>query len=106
MGRAALSRLLFGAEPKLRRMMYYWGATAAMYTVFVGLLIDAGQRQLIDQGDALRLAVYTATGIVASYLIVRLGARFGLAPPRCRRCSASAATCGRIRLPGPCAAPR
>ena len=80
MGPAALSRLLFGAEPKLRRMMYYWGATAALYTVFVGLLTDAGERGLIDRGDALGLAAYTAAGIVGSYLLVRLGARFGLAP--------------------------
>jgi len=80
MGMARLSRLLFGAEPKLRRMMSYWGATAALYTVFVGLLIDAGRRHLIDQGDALGLAAYAAAGIAGSYLIVRLGARFGLAP--------------------------
>ena len=80
MGVARLSRLLFGAEPKLRRMMSYWGATAALYTVFVGLLIDAGRRHLIDQGDALGLAAYAAAGIACSYLIVRLGARFGLAP--------------------------
>jgi diguanylate cyclase (GGDEF)-like protein len=77
---ARLSRLLFGAEPKLRRMMSYWGATAALYTVFMGILIEVGQRQLIDRGDALALAGYAAGGIVLSYLLVRLGARFGLAP--------------------------
>jgi diguanylate cyclase (GGDEF)-like protein len=80
MGPARLSRFLFGADPKLRRMMSYWGATAALYTVFVGLLVDAGQRRLIDQGDALGLTAYAAAGIVLSYLIVRLGARYGLAP--------------------------
>jgi diguanylate cyclase (GGDEF)-like protein len=74
------SRLLFGAEPKLRRMMSYWGATAGLYTVFMGILVEAGQRRLIDQGDALALAGYAAAGIVLSYLLVRLGARFGLAP--------------------------
>jgi hypothetical protein len=44
MGPATLSRFLFGADPKLRRMMSYWGATAALYTVFTGLMIEAGNR--------------------------------------------------------------
>jgi diguanylate cyclase (GGDEF)-like protein len=74
------SRLLFGADPKLRRMMSYWGATATLYTIFMGILIEVGNRHLIDRGDALGLAAYAAAGIVLSYLIVRLGARFGLAP--------------------------
>ncbi|MGB9110454.1 MAG: GGDEF domain-containing protein, partial [Telluria sp.] len=77
---ARLSRLLFGAEPKLRRMMSYWSATAGLYTVFMGILVEAGQHHLIHQGDALGLARYAAAGIVLSYLLVRLGARFGLAP--------------------------
>jgi diguanylate cyclase (GGDEF)-like protein len=80
MGTASLSHLLFGAEPKLRRMMSYWGATAALYTVFMALLLVAGQRHLIDQNDALGLTAYAAAGIVLSYLIVRLGAGHGLAP--------------------------
>jgi diguanylate cyclase (GGDEF)-like protein len=80
MAAARLSRLLFGADPKLRRMMSYWGATAALYTVFMGILIEVGERHLIDQGDALGLAAYAAGGIVLSYLLVRLGARCGLAP--------------------------
>jgi diguanylate cyclase (GGDEF)-like protein len=77
---ARLSRLLFGAEPKLRRMMSYWAATAGLYSVFMGILVEVGQRHLIAQDEALGLARYAAAGIVLSYLLVRLGARFGLAP--------------------------
>jgi diguanylate cyclase (GGDEF)-like protein len=77
---ARLSRLLFGAEPKLRRMMSYWGAAAGLYTIFMGILVEAGQRHLIAQDAALGLAHYAAAGIVLSYLLVRLGARFGMAP--------------------------
>ncbi len=80
MATSRLSRLLFGADPKLRRMMSYWGATAALYTVFMGILIEVGNRHLIDRGDALALARYAAGGIVLSFLVVRLGARYGLAP--------------------------
>jgi diguanylate cyclase (GGDEF)-like protein len=77
---ANLSRRLFGADPKLRRMMSYWGATAALYTVFMGILLEVGNRHLIDRGAALGLAAYAAGGILLSYLLVRFGARFGLAP--------------------------
>jgi diguanylate cyclase (GGDEF)-like protein len=77
---ANLCRFLFGADPKLRRMMSYWGATAALYTVFMGLLIEVGKRGLIDRGAALGLSAYAASGIVLFYLLVRSSARLGLAP--------------------------
>jgi diguanylate cyclase (GGDEF)-like protein len=75
-----LNRLLFGADPKLRRMMSYWGATATLYTVFMGLLIEVGKRGVVDQGAALGLSAYAASGIVLFYLLVRFGGRLGLAP--------------------------
>jgi diguanylate cyclase (GGDEF)-like protein len=77
---ANLSRLLFGADPKLRRMMSYWGATATLYTVFMGLLIEVGKRGLVDHGAALGLSAYAASGIVLFYLLVRASDRLGLAP--------------------------
>jgi diguanylate cyclase (GGDEF)-like protein len=77
---ANLSRLLFGADPKLRRMMSYWGATATLYTVFMGLLIEVGKRGLVDYGAALGLSAYAASGIVLFYLLVRASGRLSLAP--------------------------
>jgi diguanylate cyclase (GGDEF)-like protein len=77
---ARLSRLLFGTDPKLRRMMSYWGATAALYTVFMGILLEVGNHGLIDRAGALGLSRYAAGGIALSYLIVRFGGGFGLAP--------------------------
>jgi diguanylate cyclase (GGDEF)-like protein len=77
---ANLSRLLFGADPKLRRMMSYWGATATLYTVFMGLLIEFGKRGLVDYGAALGLSAYAASGIVLFYLLVRASGRLSLAP--------------------------
>jgi diguanylate cyclase (GGDEF)-like protein len=75
-----LSRLLFGADPKLRRMMSYWGATAGLYTVFMGILLESGNRGLIDRSGALGLSAYAAAGIALSYLIVRFSGRVKLAP--------------------------
>jgi diguanylate cyclase len=77
---SGLSHALFGADPKLRRMMTYWGATAALYGVFMGLLFEIGERGLIDHGAARGLSAYAACGVLASYLLVRFGAGFGLAP--------------------------
>jgi diguanylate cyclase (GGDEF)-like protein len=77
---ARLSRLLFGAEPKLRRMMSYWGATATLYAVFMSLLIEVGNRRLIDHGAVLGLSAFAACGIVLFYVLVRSSGRLGLAP--------------------------
>ena len=77
---APLSRLLFGADAKLRRMMSYWSATAVLYTIYTSLLIEAGNRHLIDRADALGLSAYAAGGIALFYLLVRLGAGLRLAP--------------------------
>jgi diguanylate cyclase (GGDEF)-like protein len=77
---SSLSRLLFGADPKLRRMMSYWAATAMLYAVYSGLLVEVANRGLIERGAAHGLAAYAAVGISLFYLLVRFGTRYGLAP--------------------------
>ncbi|MGJ7915288.1 diguanylate cyclase [Massilia sp. LXY-6] len=77
---STLSRLLFGTDPKLRRMLSYWGATALLYLVFILLVLQVADRRLIDHGAAVVLSAYGVGGIVVSYLLVRFGARLGLAP--------------------------
>jgi diguanylate cyclase (GGDEF)-like protein len=77
---SGLSRLLFGADPKLRRMLFYWGATAALYSIFFVLIVLIATRDLIDRGAALDLAAFAIGGNAVSYLLVRFGGRFGLAP--------------------------
>jgi diguanylate cyclase (GGDEF)-like protein len=76
--RLELARLLFGADPKLKRMMQYWAATAGLYSVFLGLLYDA--RLGIPRGPLHGLMVYTLCGIGVFYLMVRSSRRIGLAP--------------------------
>jgi diguanylate cyclase (GGDEF)-like protein len=75
-----LSRLLFGADPKLRRMLVYWAATAALYSIFFILIVLIATPHLIDRGAALDLAAYAIGGNASAYLLVRFGGRFGLAP--------------------------
>jgi diguanylate cyclase (GGDEF)-like protein len=73
-----IARLLFGADPKLRRMMRYWAATAVLYTVFLGLLYD--ERIGVARIPLHGLSVYTVSGIVVFYLLVRANRRLELAP--------------------------
>jgi diguanylate cyclase (GGDEF)-like protein len=74
------SRLLFGTDPKLRRMLFYWAATAVLYSIFFVLVVLIATPDLIDRGAALDLAAYAIGGNAVSYLLVRFGGRFGLAP--------------------------
>jgi diguanylate cyclase (GGDEF)-like protein len=78
--RAGLSNLLFGAEPRLRRMMQYWSATALLYLIFLGLLARCSALYLVDQGAVRRLEVYTISAICLFYLAVRSSQRLRLAP--------------------------
>jgi diguanylate cyclase (GGDEF)-like protein len=73
-----LVRLLFGADPKLHRMMQYWAATAALYGFFIFLFYDGRFERAPHTVDG--LALYTACGTAAFYLLVRANRVLGLAP--------------------------
>ena len=77
---ATLGRMLFSADPKLRRMLSYWGATATLYAIFASLLVAVGGHDLIDRGAAIGLAAYAAAGTVLFYVLVRASASLGLGP--------------------------
>jgi diguanylate cyclase (GGDEF)-like protein len=75
--RFTLARLLFGADPKLHRMLQYWAATAALYLFFIFLFY---KRVEAPARAANGLALYTVCGIAAFYLLVRSHRRLGVAP--------------------------
>jgi len=77
---AKLSQLLFGADPKLRRMMAYFGATAALYAMFVVLFFAVADNVLVQRTDVLRLAAYNTSALPAFYLLIRTSPRLGMAP--------------------------
>jgi diguanylate cyclase (GGDEF)-like protein len=78
--RAGFSDLLFGAEPRLRRMMQYWSATALLYLTFLGLLARCAALGMVDHGAVRKLEIYTIGAIVLFYLAVRASGRLRLAP--------------------------
>jgi diguanylate cyclase (GGDEF)-like protein len=76
--RFTIARLLFGADPKLHRMLQYWAATAVLYGFFLFLFYNqriAATSQAVDA-----LALYTGCGIAAFYLLVRSSGVLGLRP--------------------------
>ena len=75
--RFTLARLLFGADPKLHRMLQYWAATAALYGFFIFMFhsrLDA------PSPAAHGLELYTVCGLALFYVLVRTHRRLGLAP--------------------------
>lgn len=77
---AGLSNLLFGAEPRLRRMMQYWSATALLYLVYLGLLARCAALGIIERGPVRLLGLYAGGAIVLFYAAVRASQRLRLAP--------------------------
>jgi diguanylate cyclase (GGDEF)-like protein len=75
-----LSRLVLGDDPKLRRMLFYWSATATLYVLFVVLLYQEVGSGIIGRAGWQGLAVYTICGMASFYVLVRASARLKLAP--------------------------
>ena len=76
----ALVRTLFGAEPKLQRMMQYWIATALLYAICVLLLVLQVANHVTRLALAMPLVAYTIAGTLAFFALVRWSAQLRLAP--------------------------
>jgi diguanylate cyclase (GGDEF)-like protein len=77
---STLSALLFGAEPRQRRMTQYWSATALLYFLFMNLLAHCAALGMIDAASMRALEIYTEIGIVLFFGLVRFSPRLGLSP--------------------------
>jgi diguanylate cyclase (GGDEF)-like protein len=77
---SALLRTLFGAEPKLLRLMRYWAATALLYLVCMVLMTLEVVAGICTLPAALPLMLYCAAGILVFYGLVRFSSNLRLAP--------------------------
>jgi diguanylate cyclase (GGDEF)-like protein len=80
MGLIRLKRLLFGADPKLHRMLAYWAATAVLYTVCMFALMVQMHAGLVPAGASRALNWYGMSGALGFYLLIRNSQRLGIAP--------------------------
>ncbi|MFK3738794.1 diguanylate cyclase [Massilia sp. TN1-12] len=72
--------LVFGLDPRMRRMLRYWVATACLYAFFALLMLLYSTTGLVSRDSLLPLAAYTVATVVVSYALIRGSARLGLAP--------------------------
>ena len=73
-------RRVFGADPKLQRMMQYWIATALLYAICVLLMVLQVASHVTPLALAMPLIAYTVAGALAFFALVRWSGRLRLAP--------------------------
>lgn len=72
--------LVFGLEPRMRRMLRYWVATACLYGFFVLLMLLYSTKGLVARERLLPLAAYTVFTVLAAYVLIRASDRLKIAP--------------------------
>jgi diguanylate cyclase (GGDEF)-like protein len=78
--RSRLARALLGTEPKLRRMLLYWAATAMLYSVCIALILLQQRAGLGAPGAAIGLCWYGGAGTLFFYALVRGSLVLGIPP--------------------------
>jgi diguanylate cyclase (GGDEF)-like protein len=78
--RARLAQTLFGVEPKLRRMLQYWAATAALYAVCGVLILLQVHIGVTPPVGGACLAAFGISGVAFFYLLVRRSVEWRIAP--------------------------
>jgi diguanylate cyclase (GGDEF)-like protein len=77
---ARLAALFLGTDPRLRRMLHYWAATALLYGFFMAIMLAQSLAGMVARPGAIGLSLYTCAGITAFYVLVRASGRLRLAP--------------------------
>jgi diguanylate cyclase (GGDEF)-like protein len=75
-----LSHILFSTEPTLHRMLRYWGATAALYSVCIAMVVLQQRTGALAPDAGLALCWYGAGGVLFFYALVRGSVRLRIAP--------------------------
>jgi diguanylate cyclase (GGDEF)-like protein len=66
-----LAKTLFGAEPKLQRMLQYWAATGLLYAVTGVLILLQVRIGVTASAAGICLALYGLSGVAFFYVLVR-----------------------------------
>jgi diguanylate cyclase (GGDEF)-like protein len=75
-----LADLLLGSDPKLRRAVTYWVATAVLYTMNMCLVLAETSLGLAEPRAAYLLCAYGMGGLMFFSVLVRGSLRLGIAP--------------------------
>lgn len=75
-----LARTLFGAEPRLQRMLQYWAATGLLYLVSSVIILLQMQIGVTEPAAGIYLAAYGLSGTAFFYVLVRRSVACRIAP--------------------------
>ncbi|RJG08236.1 diguanylate cyclase [Massilia cavernae] len=78
--KSALRWLFLSADPKLARMLRYWGATVLVYAVCLGLLLAQVDNGTAERERSLLLVKMASLGLVGCFVLVRASLALGLGP--------------------------
>lgn len=73
-------RAVFGRTRQLRRMLLYWAASALVFLVCLAIVLVEIRIGVMALAAALPLMIYSASGVLACYLLVRCSDRLRITP--------------------------
>ncbi|WP_426106682.1 diguanylate cyclase [Massilia sp. TSP1-1-2] len=73
---------LFGADPKLRRLLLYWAGAAALYLLSVVVLYHQVSAGTVSAEGARNLSCFAIAGALVFLVLVRFSVALGIAPYR------------------------
>ena len=72
--------LFLGTDPKMRRLVAYWGVTLALYVVCMLIASYGVLVGIVNEQATIRLSAFMIGGAIALYVPVRASRRLGLSP--------------------------
>jgi diguanylate cyclase (GGDEF)-like protein len=74
------SQLLFGADPRLRRLLFYWAGSALLYLIAIAVLLQQVRSGAVAPGGARWLIAFGLGGVLFFFALVRFSFALGIAP--------------------------
>ena len=75
-----LSLFLFGSDPKLRRLLWYWAGSALLYLLAIGVMILQVRAGIVAPEGAWNLISFGVAGVLFFFVLVRFSQALGIAP--------------------------
>ena len=78
--RHKLARLFIGEDPKLRRLLGYWGATVVFYLLCMFLMIALIDEGIVERAVGVNLIWFGMSSVLAFYGLIRFSKQLGILP--------------------------
>jgi diguanylate cyclase (GGDEF)-like protein len=78
--RHKLAQVFIGEDPKLRRLLGYWGATVVFYILCLFLMIGLIEAGIVDRAIGVLLNWFGMSSVFAFYGLIRFSRQLGILP--------------------------